>query len=462
MDGPGEKPKAEAAAAPQVARVEVVHTGVPGAATPTVAAPGVPSRGGEAVASNLATTAPAATLSGGAPEASTPRPAPAPALPESRKYNLSRPSLPASPRVEYVDAEARGIGSTREDAIRRALREAASKGLGGSFAAEIGLQINSETRSINGDSSEGRTVQMQEMLRLRTGGLLAWWGISEEISRTGSWEVSISAVFAKIKPKSADPDAKWVVHVTPFRVASGFKVLADQMSPEDSRLLSTGAVNRQIVQSRKFGVVDREFEKEIEKLDLASAQGTLESAIRIAERTSTDFLISGEVTDLEITSFKRGVGRLPKPVAQGRLVYSVTDVASARTVFSRSVDLGEYSSLNLSGPRSAELLVEEIARQAAGDILEAIYPLRIAGVVDENEIALNRGGESIKPGLRLEVFATGKKIVDPSTNEVLGDAERRIGLVEITRVTPKMAFAKAVEKSEKFVEGYICRKETSK
>jgi hypothetical protein len=188
----------------------------------------------------------------------------------------------------------------------------------------------------------------------------------------------------------------------------------------------------------------------------------LESAIRIAERTTTDFLISGEVIDLEITSFKRGVGRLPKPVAQGRMIYSVTDVASARTVFSRSVDLDEYSSLNLSGPRSAELLVEEIARRVAGDILEAIYPLRIVSVVGENEIALNRGGESVKPGLRLEVFATGKKIIDPSTNEILGESERRIGLVEVTRVTPKMAFAKAVEKSEQFVEGYICRKEISK
>jgi hypothetical protein len=83
-------------------------------------------------------------------------------------------------------------------------------------------------------------------------------------------------------------------------------------------------------------------------------------------------------------------------------------------------------------------------------------------VVGENEIALNRGGESVKPGLRLEVFATGKKIIDPSTNEILGESERRIGLVEVTRVTPKMAFAKAVEKSEQFVEGYICRKEISK
>jgi hypothetical protein len=437
MDGPGENPKTESAPPSQMARVEVVHTGGPSTASPAVPAPSVSSRGGEAAA-------------------------PLPTSPEIRKYNLSRPELPASPRVEYVSTEATGIGSTREDAIRRALREAASKGLGGSFTAEVGLQINAETRSTNGDSFEGRTVRMQEMLRLRTGGLLAWWGISEEVSRPGSWEVSISAVFAKIKPKSADPDAKWVVHVTPFKVASGFKVLANQMSPENSRLLLTGAVNRQIVQSRKFSVVDREFEKEIEQVDLASAQGTLESAIRIAERTTTDFLISGAVIDLEITSFKRGVGRLPKPVAQGRMIYSVTDVASARTVFSRSVDLDEYSSLNLSGPRSAELLVEEIARRVAGDILEAIYPLRIVSVVGENEIALNRGGESVKPGLRLEVFATGKKIIDPSTNEILGESERRIGLVEVTRVTPKMAFAKAVEKSEQFVEGYICRKEISK
>ena len=189
---------------------------------------------------------------------------------------------------------------------------------------------------------------------------------------------------------------------------------------------------------------------------------SFEAALRLAERSSTDFLVSGEVTNLEITRFKSGVGRVPKPIAQGQVTYTVTDVASARTVFSRSVNLDDFSSLDFSGSRPAELLSEELARQLTGDILESIYPLKIAGIVDDDEVALDRGGESIKTGTKLEVFATGKAIVDPRTKEVLGESERRVGMVEISRVTPKVAFARILEKSENFKEGFICRREITR
>lgn len=54
---------------------------------------------------------------------------------------------------------------------------------------------------------------------------------------------------------------------------------------------------------------------------------------------------------------------------------------------------------------------------------------------------LNQGGSGINTGELFDVFARGKKILDPQTQEALGFAKGWIALFEVARLTPKLSYA---------------------
>ena len=58
-----------------------------------------------------------------------------------------------------------------------------------------------------------------------------------------------------------------------------------------------------------------------------------------------------------------------------------------------------------------------------------------------NELVLGEGGDKFKPGTVFDLFALGKKIIDPYTKESLGRSENKIGTVTITRGTSKQSYA---------------------
>jgi hypothetical protein len=60
------------------------------------------------------------------------------------------------------------------------------------------------------------------------------------------------------------------------------------------------------------------------------------------------------------------------------------------------------------------------------------------------DIFVNRGeGGGISVGERYQLFSVGAPLIDPATNEKLGDAEDLLGDVEIVRVNPRFSVAHA-------------------
>ena len=380
--------------------------------------------------------------------------------PTKKTYKLNPPEFINTKRLEYLNADGRGSGAKRENAIRAALREAVSKGLGGIASAEVDMQITTETNSLDDQISQKREEKLGQKFNLKTGGLIAWWGVTTEEKISGSWDVSVQTILVKVRPRSMDPDSKWVISVAPFYVENDFKIFAGKIDKKTAANIATSSLSRQIVQTRKFGVEDKNFDAEVSKLNISQGQGFLDDVIRLAENSTVDFIVSGEAQEVQITRFKQGVGALKAPAAEGSVNYLVTDTLTGKTVFSRTINLEDFNSLDLSSSRAINLLFEEVAKRMTNEILEAIYPLLVASLVGDNEVALNRGGETLKIGSIYGVYSSGEKIIDPSTKEILGDNERRIGTIEISRVTPKVSYARIIDQKEKFLPSNICRAES--
>ena len=76
----------------------------------------------------------------------------------------------------------------------------------------------------------------------------------------------------------------------------------------------------------------------------------------------------------------------------------------------------------------------------------------------DKTVTVNRGeGSGVVADQVLRVFAVGKELIDPDTQEVLGKEEVEIGKVRITDVLPKFSKASILE-DRGIAEGALLRK----
>jgi hypothetical protein len=66
------------------------------------------------------------------------------------------------------------------------------------------------------------------------------------------------------------------------------------------------------------------------------------------------------------------------------------------------------------------------------------FPARVVEVIDPFKVVVNRGSSSVKKGQRLLIYAVGKELFDPDTNESLGRLEVVRGTGVVTHVQERL------------------------
>ncbi len=103
-------------------------------------------------------------------------------------------------------------------------------------------------------------------------------------------------------------------------------------------------------------------------------------------------------------------------------------------------------------------LTARVANQVVDNIIDRLYPIRIASKNIEGQVIINQGGKRISKGSVLEVFIQAKEIIDFDTKESLGKTEILIATITIEKVTPTISYARLVKGDfDKISEGLICR-----
>ena len=89
------------------------------------------------------------------------------------------------------------------------------------------------------------------------------------------------------------------------------------------------------------------------------------------------------------------------------------------------------------------VLATDAAARITNAVVGALFPIQVMKV-QGGDIFVNRGeGGGISVGERYQLFSVGAPLIDPATNEKLGDAEQLLGDLEIARVTPRFSVARA-------------------
>ncbi|EAH4946317.1 hypothetical protein CS797_06920 [Campylobacter jejuni] len=339
-------------------------------------------------------------------------------------------------------AQGEGYGVTYEQAVGKALADAISRMYGGSLSQSTNFKTKS-TKDKNGQNLE---KSFNDEIRRATKGSFDSYEVISKIQTNDGFNVKVvikkTTTTKKYQAPGLSADNRRSITVfdsTPDAAKRGIGSALQQKIISD------------LLQSRKFNVLDRDSSGyyEMEKALIKSGDAASDEVYKLKNVLATDYILLFSISGLEGKQKTSNLTGKSKTEIEVIVDYRVLLFATRQIKFSNTLSMKvNLKDNSLSGNEAA---LKQIANRIAGDILNAIYPLKIAAV-ENNEVVFS---QSLNQGDVYECFALGKAIKDTYTKENTGRVESKTGSIEITRTSPKLSYAKITEGSVKV--GDICR-----
>ena len=216
----------------------------------------------------------------------------------------------------------------------------------------------------------------------------------------------------------------------------------------------TRSLNVHLTQTRKFTMLDRAFDNEVNKelaraLEANASSGDF--APRLNQKLATDYLVVGKVMFRNVAQPLRDpytmqiVPNQELPMAE--VHYRVLLAPTGQLKWANTLKINAMDALGTAGTGIEDIMsatAENAATKISDEILASILPFEVVAVTKNGTIVIGEGGKSLGIGEQLVVYALGETVKDTRTGEALDEIEEEIGVVEITRVTEKMSYARLV------------------
>ena len=347
--------------------------------------------------------------------------------------------------IKYVETNAKGTGETFEIALKKAFNRAVSKVNGVSVESESVLKTIDKSVTTNEGSSASLTRDLQQTINEKTKGSIKTFEIlSESKDSNGLVNIEIKATIAKFSLSKSAKRKR--IAVVPFRLNVG-RIDLENFSPDDFRELLNQKFSTYLVQTRKFTVLDREFDQEIkgELANLADSEN-IEDQVKIGQALFADYIVVGRVDNFEIKEvekkFLTSEKIIKKTMGILNFSYRIIDVPTTQIKYSSSVNL----EVNLKKQNQPLVYLSDMTAQNAGvEVMYAIYPILVEKI-EGGLLYLGQGGNQIKLNDQYSLYErSDEKIKDSYTGEILGNVETKVGLVEIIDSNSKFSVAKIIE-----------------
>ena len=183
---------------------------------------------------------------------------------------------------------------------------------------------------------------------------------------------------------------------------------------------------------------------------VTSNSASLTERVRFGQVLGADFILVGKVAvTRRIVEVLNPISmeRTKREVFDAEVTYSLIEIATRQIQWSNIVKASGF-----------DPSFEALSRKIGAEVSETLFPLRVLTSGDPANLTINQGGQSVVGGERLRLVELGADLRDPDTKESLGRSESDLGIVEITRVTPTVSFAKMVSGSIKKSDDLILRR----
>ncbi|OOX94145.1 hypothetical protein BOO83_05295 [Campylobacter coli] len=335
-----------------------------------------------------------------------------------------------------------GYGATYEQAVSKALADAISRMYGGSLSQST----NFKTKSIKDKSGQNLEKSFNDEIRRATKGSFDSYQVISKIQTDDGFNV-------KVVIKKTTTTKKY--QVPGLSADNRRSITVFDSTPDPTKRGIGSALQQKIIsdllQSRKFNVLDRDSNGyyEMEKALIKSGDATSDEVYKLKNVLATDYILLFSISGLEGKQKTSNLTGKTKTEVEVVVDYRVLLFATRQIKFSNTLTM----KINLKDDSlsASESALDQIASRISGDILNAIYPLKVVSV-ENNEVIFS---QTLNQGDAYECFALGKTVKDAYTKENTGRIETKTGTIEIARTTPKLSYAKITEGSVKV--GDICR-----
>jgi len=364
--------------------------------------------------------------------------------------------------ISYVEINSKGKGTSYDDALKKALKEAISKVNGVTLKTESVLEIIDKSLTTNEGSTVSLGRNLNEKISEKSGGSIKSFDVLNEYEdANGLQVVEIRATVAKYKlSKTANRKRMAIV---PFRINLNEISIFGKTGFDDAdnlRKYLNQEFTNYFVQTRKFTILDREFDKEIseELMNLENSQ-KIEDQVKIGQKLFADYIIVGRLDFLSLEEVEKKflTSDVIKKKRFGYLNFSyrVLDVPTGQIKYSSKVNL-EVDLKKQNQP--IPYLFNLTAQNAGLEIMYAIYPILVEKIEDDL-LYLGQGGNQIKVGDMFTIYErTDSKIKDTYTGETLGNVEKVVGKATIIDSNSKFSVAEISEQKYDLIEDFKPRK----
>ncbi len=350
-----------------------------------------------------------------------------------------------------------GYGHTRQEAVHNAILEV----LGQVKGINISQLSAYADLSKKGNGQEGYSAGLN--LYKITGGKIKGYTI-EKVEKVGDQYKAI-VVLKRVKKsyhyKSPDkiPHNRPRLAILPFEYKPTYQMYGIAI---DGKALSeriTQALIDAVSQSHRFTLLDRQNGKyyQLEKALLQEDKNTIEMS-RIGKRLGVDYFFIAQILDFGINKDNGNslIGASDNSnKAYATISYRILNIPLQQIKWANTIDV----TFDIPPKKRAESLVYNAAKKTANrlaqEIIFNIYPPKVIRYINKKRLIIDMGGKMIHKGDHFKAYALGKKLYDPYTKEYLGRDEIERGEVVITKVLPKISYAKVIKGRVK--KSYILR-----
>ncbi len=353
-------------------------------------------------------------------------------------------------------ARGEGYGATYEEALSKALADAVGR--------MNGVKLSANTFFVTKSTKNGKKRNLQktynDTIRKKTRGRFDSYDVISKIKISSGYKVKVlikkSRTKTYYKTPGISPHSRRKIAVIPIYSSSlFFDIMGKRYYQSKVTNHLTQEVVNGITQTRKFTVLDREATQAYnsEKY-LLLRDGAKRELVKLGSVLGTDYMYVLNVADFNIQKNKN-VDELMGTISEDVMVnatieYRIIVMATRQIKYSNTKNF----SFKAVGSNNAQYFLnalQTIAKGLTDDIMNNIYPVKIAGYSGKEVILTQK----LNLGDEYEVFSLGKRIIDSYTKESVGREERLVGKIKISRVTPKMSYATIIKGNVK--KGNICR-----
>lgn len=335
--------------------------------------------------------------------------------------------------AETVTIEVQGEGPSLQAAVSQALVSAIEQVTGVAVEATQRAALDLYSASDERDSVVVLQQRDQQVVRRQSGGIVRQYRITDRGQATGLHSVRLVVEIEVFRPTVPTGDTRRRLIVSEFRDETGRQTQFGQALRD--RLL------QHLTQSRRFAILDRDANAAYDReMALLLTDAPLTERVRVGQVLGADYVVVGRLRNVGAVRREQHLSLTGETIvhtsARGSLDFQVLEIATRQVRWAANV--GVSNSGNLTA------VLEEMAVRIGREITQTIYPMRIVRVLSPSEIILNQGGVTVTAGQRFRAMALGDELVDPYTRESLGQVEQEIGVVEVTRVDPRVSYARLI------------------